>query len=146
MPKSTKRDDTTFYIADEELARLSPAAKKAWAKRLKKETFTAYETPQQIDARMKAVTYDKFPAFKKKLQQHMDALKAGKPSPVTMDDFPQEAMGSFLYSIGASGISFYIDMFLRAPEIQNNAEAMEALAALSRARHKILEKNAAVFA
>lgn len=146
MPKGAKQDDNTFYIVDEEMARLTPAAKKAWEKRMKKETLTAYETPEQIDARMKAVTYDKFPEFKKKLQKHMDALKAGKPSPVSMDDFPPEAMSSFLYSIGASGISFYIDMFLRAPEIQNNAEAMEALAALSRARHKILEKNAAVFA
>ncbi len=145
MPKSTQNDDTTFYIVDEELALLLPATRKAWENKLKRETITAYETPPQISARMKAVSYKRFPELQEKIDQYVADMQKGKATDFSLEDFPEEAVDSFLYSIGASGISAFIDMYLRSPDAQGNAEIMEAVAALSRARHTILEKNAAVF-
>ena len=138
--------DTTFYLVDEELALLTPASKEKWAKDIKKETLTAYETPQQIDARMKAVNYSQYPELQKKIDGYVADIKAGKQPDVSFEDFPEEAMGSFLFSIGASGISFYIDIYLREPATQESDEIMNTIASLSRVRHQILEKNQAVFA
>ena len=118
----------------------------AWAKRIKKETLTAYETPAQIDARMKAVNYSKYPKLKAKIDGYVADIKAGKKPDVSFEDFPEEAIGSFLYSIGASGISFYLHLYLSDKTVYQNNDVMESIAALSRARHRILEKNQAVFA
>ncbi len=142
---ATQNDDT-FYIVDEELALLTPAAKKAWENRLKKETLTAYETPAQIDARMKAVNYAQYPELQKQIDGYVSAIKAGKAPKLEFNNFPEEAVGSFLFSIGASGMSFYIHLYLQDKKTQENAEVMEAVAALSRARHTMLQKNEAVFA
>lgn len=146
MSKSTQNDDTTFYIVDEELALLTPENKKAWAGQLKKETLTAYETPEQLDARMKSVNYDKYPELRAQIDAFAREVQSGKMPTLSFSNFPEEAIDSFLFSIGASGISAFIDLYLRQKEVVESTGAMEAVAALSRARHKILEKNQAVFA
>ena len=140
------QNDTTFYIVDEELALLPAHIRTKWANRLQKETLTAYETPEQIDARMKSVNYAQYPNLKKKIDLYAGEIKAGRTPEMSFEDFPEEALGSFLYSIGASGISFYIHVYLSDKDLCESEELLEAVAALSRTRHRILEKNAAVFA
>jgi hypothetical protein len=140
------QNDVSFYIVDEELALLSPAAKQSWSSRIKKEALTAYETPAQIDARMKAVNYRKYPGLQKEIDGYVDQFKSGSaPAHITFTNFPEEAIDTFLFSIGASGISALIHVYLSQPILQNDEQTMEAVAALSRARHAILEKNSAVF-
>lgn len=140
------QDDSTVYLVKEEMTLLSPALKKQWEKSLKPEALTAYETPEQIDARMKAVNYSKYPKLQKKIDACLAAMQEGKQTEMSFEDFPEEAISSFLYSIGASGISAYIDLFLSSKKMQGSDAAMQGVAALSRARHRILEKNQAVFA
>ena len=146
MPKGAQKADNAFYLVDEEIKLLPPAVKKALSKRIKKELCTAYETPQQIDARMKAVSYKKFPKLQKKIDGYVAEIKAGKKPNMDFSDFPEEAIGTFLFSIGASGISFYIAIFISDPSFGTDKELIEAVAALSRSRHRILEKNEKVFA
>lgn len=145
MSENTQ-DDSAIYLVEEELALLTSAAKKNWEKFIKMETFTAYETPAQIDARMRAVSYKKYPAVQNKIDAYIADMKAGKQVELSFDDFPEEALSSFLFSIGASGISALIDLYLHDPTVQDHPEIMEGIAALTRARHGILEKNEAVFA
>src|SRR5437870_2282229 len=111
----THMDSALFYIVDEELALLPENVRRTWEARLVKETLTAYETPQQIDARMSAVNYKKFPGLQKKIEQYAKDFSAGNASNVSFEDFPEEALGSFLFSIGASGISAYIALYLHSP-------------------------------
>ena len=145
MPTSAK-SDSTIYLVQEELALLTPASKKKWEKSIVMETLTAYETPEQIDARMRAVNYSKYPKVQKVIDACLLSFKQGNQPDFSLESFPREAINSFLYSIGASGISAYIDMFLRSKSAQENPETMDGIADLTRARHAILEKNQAVFA
>ena len=137
--------DKTFYIVAEELALLPPEVKKAWRSRMQKESLTAYETPEQIDARMSSASYEKYPALQQQINGYVAAFKRGESPVVTFTDFPEEAVDTFLFSIGASGISMLIDLYLRQQSVLESPNMMESVAALSRARHKILEKNQLVF-
>ncbi len=146
MPKGTQKDDNTFYLAEDELPLLNQALRKGLGKRVKKEALTAYETAEQIGARMQAASYQKFPAVQKKIDHYKAEIKAGKKVDLSFEDFPEEAIDTFLFSIGASGITFYMAAFMQSPSFAENKELVEAVAALSRARHDILAKNQKVFA
>ena len=74
------------------------------------------------------------------LEKAVQQLSEGKGiDSVSLDDFPEDAVPSFLYSIGACGTSALIEMILQKKGLTD--EDMEGVAALSRARHRILQIN-----
>lgn len=141
--------DAVLYLNAAEMAlfkTLPASVQSAWVSRVKEEILTAYETPQQMEARMKAVNYDKYPEAKALIEQCAQQMKAGKAPDVSMANFPEQAIDAFLFALGASGISFLMESLMQDPKVAENAEAMAGIAALSRVRHETLDANQKVFA
>ncbi len=141
--------DTTLFLTKEEKTLFSqfPASvQDAWKGRITEETGSAYETPEQMDARMHAVNYDKYPKAKEIIETIKMSIREGKTPQVSFADFPDGAIDSFLFSLGASGISFLMESMLRMPEQTSTKDGMDGLMVLSCVRHETLESNAKVFA
>ncbi len=141
--------DQTLFLNAEEMAvfrKMPVAVQSAWKSHVKSETLTSYETSEQMDARMRAVNYDKYPKAKAIIDACFEQMKAGKTPNVSMEDFPENALDAFLFALGASGISFLMESLMCDPKVVVNTEAMEGIAALSRVRHDTLDANQKVFA
>jgi hypothetical protein len=111
-----------LFLTQEERTRLFeglPAAlQDAWKDKLRTETITAYETPEELKTRM--------------LESEFEGLN--------VSDVPLEALPSFLFTIGASGVEALIALLLQQKDLTD--QDMHGIASLSRTRHRLLEMNA----
>ena len=135
----------TFYVTPIErklLGTLPAELTTSWEGHIEEETQTSYETQEQLTERAASVTFDAYPAAKAVADRCAKALEAGEGiDALSLKGFPEEAMPSLLYMIGACGIEALIELSL-ADASRLTPKAMEAIAAMSRARHHILADNA----
>lgn len=133
-----------LYLTTEEqeefFANLPQDIQKKWATLVRDETLDAYETAEELQKRMKESTmlqeHPELQAFFEKMSQQ---LASGKQvEQLSLDDMPEDAIPAFLYDVGASGVSVFIQMALQSDP---QPEDMDGIAALSRARHHILQIN-----
>jgi hypothetical protein len=125
-------------------SKLPVSVQDAWKDRLREETLESYEPPEELRQRAKESAFSDHPGVKamfEKMAKHMEEGKPGNPfDAIALDDFPEDAMPSFLFMIGACGTEFFIESLLREPGLTD--EDMTNIAALSRARHQMLQMNA----
>lgn len=137
--------DTFFHLTAEErqkiFERVPAKLKSAWEKKVLEETIDAYETPEELKRRMETPAFDKYPeakAFAEKVAKKMEA--GGSIDDVPFSDFPKEAIPTLLYNLGACGVTALMELAFQQPELDE--DVLEDMAALSRARHRILQINA----
>ena len=133
-----------FLTVDERkeiFERLEAGMKKAWEKSVREENIDAYESMEELQKRLSEADLGQFPGVEAALEKAIKQLAEGKKlEDVSLDDFPADAIPSFLYSIGACGTSALLEMILQEKGLSD--EDLEGAAALSRARHRILQINA----
>ena len=133
-------DDLLHLTADERplFDALPDDVKGAWEGKLAEETLDAYETPEQLAVRLSV--FDDQPEVKRAVDAVFAALKDGaSPDAVELPDMPEEVVPRVLFALGAGGMSALLQILLRSA----TADSLEGIAALSQARHLLLEQNAA---
>jgi hypothetical protein len=136
--------DLLFLTVDEReklFAKLPQTVQDAWQAGLRTETIDAYEPPEELQRRMREGTFADRPDVKAMFDALVGMLgKNAAPGDLPMDEFPEDALPSFLYTIGACGTEALIEQLLQAESVTQ--EDMQGIASLSRARHRLLEINA----
>lgn len=121
--------------------RLPDVIKQEWESRVREEIIDAYESAEELEKRMAQSQLGKSPAMQALIQDVAQNMVDGKSiQDVSVAGIPDDLVPDFLYSIGACGVSALLQMMLQNPELK--AKDMEQVAALSRARHRILQINA----
>lgn len=138
----------TIYLTKEEkeiFDSLPAGSKNRWLDRVQRETIDAYETPEELERRMIGARYERFPQVRRIVDDMIHASAEGKSiNDVSVEDFPDEAVPTFLYGIGALGMSAIIKAQLQ--EVRLNDALLETIGALSRSRHLVLKSNAMLVA
>ncbi len=134
-----------LFLTGEERANIVPALpaeiRSAWEANLREEVIDAYETTEELEKRMAQSQLGKSPAVQALIKDVSDHMAEGKSiENISIAGIPDDLVPDFLYSIGASGVSALLQMMLQSPKLK--PKDMESIAALSRARHRILQINA----
>lgn len=136
--------DTVLYLTQEEIdnifEKLPAKIQKTWKKRLQVETIDAYETEQELTARLNKTKYDDIPGMEAFAKHAVTALSSDDVESASPAGIPEAAYPRFFYSIGACGMSAMLEIAMQDPKISN--EIMETVAGMSFVRHIILEANA----
>jgi hypothetical protein len=135
---------STVYLTQDERTlfdALPAALKKAHAKSVENETIDAYETDNELRTRLQSASFTKDPRALLLAEKIMHKASHNESmDDVTSDEMPEELLSSVLFGMGAVGIAGLVEAML--PDCENDDD-FEAVAALTRARHKILVANEA---
>ena len=131
-------NNTLYLTADEQklFDALSEELKEGWE--LVDEVQDSYESPKVIAMRAGMASFDVYPELEdlaKKVQEGEDISK------LSILNIPEQALGEFAFTIGAKGLSAFIEHLSK--EIQSNEDIL-GLAVLTLLRHEILETNASI--
>lgn len=136
--------DTPLYLtADEKTLfdALPKDVRQSWEGRVAVENLTNYETKEQLMERMKTADYSKYPEVKTFIGKLTSNMISGKPlTEFNFDDFPNEALPLFLYTLGATGMTALMNLSLQ--EAALTPDGLEGTALLSAARRNLLASNA----
>ncbi len=139
--------DLLFLTPEERdrlFSKLPKALQSAWKDKLREETITTYETPSELQLRIresKFVDHAGIKALMDKMISHIEQGKKGSPiDHVSMKDLPEDALPAFFFTIGACGTEAFLDLLLQDKDLSE--EDMDAVASLSRTRHRLLQMNA----
>ncbi len=137
-----------LFLTPEERTRLfetlPDALRDAWKSRVREETITVYESPEELQTRMRESKFADHAGIKglfDKMVAHIESdQKTDAFDAIQMEDFPTDALPSFLFTIGACGVEAFMEMLLQEKNL--SAEDLESIASLSRTRHRLLQMNA----
>ena len=127
-----------LYLTSEEMAlakkKISADLLKKWE--LKAEHIDAFESADELKKRMKEADFDKFPGVKEFVAHLATQTDMSK---ISFDKFPEEAVPTLMYVMGASGLSYLIAHTLQEEELDD--DGLKNLALITSSRHKILMTN-----
>ncbi|HRH93515.1 MAG TPA: hypothetical protein PKV72_03200 [Candidatus Peribacteria bacterium] len=118
------------------LTKLAPNVQALFKDRVESEVLDSYESEEELVDRLSKTSYDKYPEVKAMLDKLMTS---GNLDDFDMEAMPDGALDVLLFSIGACGISALVELSLQDTEL--DADAAEAIAALTKARHRVLTVN-----
>ena len=131
MPLYLTKDEKKLYD------KLPAALKKAWGGEVVEETGTAWETEEELNRRILALSGPGTPGakeFAEKIRGKMERKENWQQ--VDLSEIPQEMLPAMLYILGARGLSTMIQAVL--------AEAnphVESVTTFSEVCHILLQKN-----
>lgn len=109
---------------------------------VEEEGLASYERPSELVVRMRLVASDAHPEVRDFVLRMLKALQRGEEiDPEVLGDLPHDSLPVVYFGMGALGLSALIESVLPSVE---SAEDLEGLAALTKARHLLLEANASV--
>ena len=134
-----------LFLTGEERAKIFPRLpaeiRSVWEPGVREEVIDAYENAQELEKRMAQSQLGKSLAMQVLIKDVSDHMAEGKSiENISIAGVPDDLVPDFLYTIGASGVSALLQMMLQSPKL--HPKDMESIAALSRARHRILQINA----
>ena len=132
----------TVYLTQEEqelLQKQPKGVQDLFKGRMKPEILTSYETEDELVERMSKANYDRYPEVKQIVEKFG---KSGSVEDVALDTLSDGALDVLLFSIGACGICAILETSLQQSDIDIDADAVDAFAALTAARQRILKVNA----
>ena len=137
-------DTTALYLTKHEMTKLFPAlpvaVQRTWKKKVKDEMNDAFETKEELLNRMQKPWNDESKELESFVKHVGNILEQGKGvDAIDLQKFPDSAFPRFFYTIGACGMSAFIQISLQQKNIKNGD--MKAIAGLSFIRHAILEAN-----
>ncbi|MAE68620.1 hypothetical protein CL635_02320 [bacterium] len=100
------------------------------------ETLDSYESERQIVMRYRLADFSAYPQVAVMVER---IANGESPGDVSLNDLPDGVQKELYFTMGARGVNALIQTLL--PEMKSDDE-LAALAALSAARHKLLEINA----
>lgn len=113
---------------------LDPALKEGWT--VVDETLDCYETERQIAMRCRLADFTPYP----QVAQFVERVAGGEsPGNLSLNDLPDDVQKELYFTMGARGVNAMMQGLL---SVITNDDEVAALAALSAARHKLLEINA----
>lgn len=118
------------------LTKLAPNVQALFKDRIESEVLESYESEEELVDRLSKTSYDKYPEVKAMLDKLMTS---GNLEEFDLEAMPDGALDVLLFSIGACGISALVELSLQDTEL--DADAAEAIAALTKARHRVLTVN-----
>jgi hypothetical protein len=127
--------DTTLYLTATEkkvFDALGSELRDGW--KVVPEKLSCYESLRQISMRFGMADFAAYP----ELKAIAAAMKEEKPVKFSLKDIPDAAMQELCFTIGARGMNALMQTLVS--ELKSD-EDIEALAALSAFRHKLLEIN-----
>ncbi len=132
--------DTFFLTADERrlFHALPREVRTPWEESLIDEVLTAYETPADLRSRRQSMPFNRYPELKNLIEKIDASVPADE---LSFDALPAEAVPLLLAAIGAAGVSAVIEALLKDDTAIRSSDDLEGVAALSRARHQMLEDN-----
>lgn len=131
----------TLYLTPFEQKLVRSDLLQEWKWTLASETLQSYESPEELDQRMKLLSRGnnaELEKLSKKITAKLDlGEELGKLMP---EDVSDEALTMLLFGIGALGMTALIEILGRDAKSQDDLFNMAALTA---ARHALLEANTA---
>ncbi len=129
---------TKVLLTNEEqalLKKLPPNAQALFKGRVESETLDSFETEEELAERLSKTSYDQYPEVKGMIDK---LLTSGNIDDLDFEKLSDGALDVLLFSIGACGISALIEISLQD---EVSKDAVEAIATLSAARHRVLTVN-----
>ncbi len=106
------------------------------------ETTDAYETPADLDSRMRILAQGEYPEIKKLADHVVAKLERGTSMEKFLpEDISDEALMLILFGIGALGMTAIIEFMIRDA---HNEQQLQDIAEVTKARRMLLETNASV--
>ncbi|HRH94141.1 MAG TPA: hypothetical protein PKV72_06460 [Candidatus Peribacteria bacterium] len=131
----------TLYLTPFEQKLVRSDLLKEWKWTLGTETLQSYETPEELDQRMKLLSRGNNAELEKLAKKITAKLDLGQELDKLMpEDVSDEAFTMLLFGIGALGMTALIEILGRDAKSQDDLFNMAALTA---ARHALLEANTA---
>jgi hypothetical protein len=99
------------------------------------EASTAFETDEQIAMRYHIATFQNEPAVAALAEKVAEGTDIAT---LTLDEIPESILPDFYFTIGARGVSAFLESVLATAKTEEDAQA---LAEFSRIRHELLINN-----
>lgn len=129
----------TLYLTAFEQKLLRSDMLKDWKWGLEEEFIGEFESTEELDARMKLISSGKFPEMQKLAAKISATMERGETlDSLLPDDFTDSAFLLLLFGIGTLGMSGLIEVLLQNAK---SFDDLEGIAALSEARHILLQAN-----
>lgn len=130
----------TLYLTNTERQlydKLPADLKKAWGGEVSEEQGTAWETEEELDARIVTFAEEAAPEVREIARTFRQKIVRKEMDNWSADEIPASLLPTLLFVMGARGLSAMISGALQSSDF-----ALDVLSALSEARHMLLKNNA----